>query len=129
MKNAAIGSLVLLAVCVAPGSVFAQGSGSTGPGFPGGAGAPLAVTRTINGIVAEIDPNLRLIAVTDEKGRRYEFRVTPETRFSADKNTELAGKKELDLVDFQPGWPVRFTFRPDDKSKVLADLRLRRVKP
>lgn len=128
MSNAVIGSMLALAVCLTPSVASAQGSGSTGAEFPGLSSVPLVVTRSVNGIVAQIEATLGLIAITDEKGRRHEFRVTRETRFSADKNTELAGKKEIDLLDFQPGWPVRFTFRPDDKNKVLADLKLRRVK-
>ncbi len=128
MSRAAITFVLLFGLCVTPSVARAQGSGAVG-GDPSGLSAiPFVVTRSVNGIVAEIEPKLRLIAIVDEKGRRHEFRVVADTRFFADKNTELAGKKELDLIDFQPGWPVRFTFRPDDKYKRLADLKLRRVK-
>ena len=128
MRCAVIVPMLLLIASLAPGVSVAQGSGSTGHGSSGLTSIPLIVTRSVNGIVAEIEPKLRLITITDEKGKRHEFRVTPETLFFADKNTELAGKTELDLLNFQPGWPVRFTFRPDDRFNRLSELKLRRVK-
>lgn len=127
MKSAVIGFLGLLVIGLTPAAARAQGSGSTE--LPGSFGSALVVTRTINGIVAAIEPKLRLIAMTDQKGKRHEFRIAPHTIFSADKKSTLAGKKELDLLDFEPGWPVRFTFTPDDKRQILLELRLRRVTP
>ena len=49
-----------------------------------------------------------------------------KTRFRADKDTPLGGKKELTLEDFEKGQTVKVTFWPENFN--VTEVRMRRPK-
>ena len=116
-----------------PATALAQGSGSTGPAVPNRVGnygdnpqPPFLVTGALEGKVAEIRSDQRLIIIEDKNGKRLQFRLDEKTKFRADKRTEYAGKKDLGLGDFELGQPVRVTYIAS--NNIATELRLRRVK-
>jgi hypothetical protein len=113
-------------------ALFSQGSGSTAPPPPGadagfaGSDRPFEVTRYVEGTLSSIDSEKRLIIVTDRKGKQAAFFLNDRTRWKADKKTELASKKKLELTDFRVGDPVRITYVASDDKAI--ELRLLFVK-
>lgn len=124
----------LLLVIALPVSAFAQGSGSVGhtraPIVRGTtdstAQRPFAVTRSLTGSVVEVKAADHLIVVEDNNGQRHEFRVGDDAKLKADKKTELAGKSNLSLGDFQTGQTVRITYLASGRT--ATEVRLRRAK-
>ena len=100
-------------VLALPALALAQGSRSSAPSVqpPGpGADTPVfAVTRTLMGKVASVDPAQNLIVVEDNKGKKYSIKIEKGTKLKADKKTEYGHKKNLSLADFEAGQPVRVT--------------------
>ena len=113
MNRILIGTLSL--VLALPVWALAQGSGSSAPNARRGVGADtgdtpaFAVTRTLTGKVASVDPALNTIVVEDGKGKKYAIKIEKGTKLKADKKTEYGHKKNLSLADFEAGQPVRVT--------------------
>lgn len=109
---------------------MAQGSGSTAPPPSGGGGAsldiPFQVTRILDGKVASVDAERRILIVEDKKGKKSEFRLNSRSRIKADKKTEFGAKKNVEIADFQVGDPVRVVYDPD--ASTVIELRLLYVK-
>ncbi len=125
MKNRIL-ALTLVVTTLLSGAAFSQGSGPSRPpsstsGIPRGESA-FAVTRTVKGTIAELNAEERRLVVEDNKGNRHSLKISDETRFKADKKTELAEKKDLALGDFQTGQLVRVLYRPADETAI--ELRL-----
>ncbi|MCI0624448.1 MAG: hypothetical protein L0387_22850 [Acidobacteria bacterium] len=124
MKLSKMGTLLL--TLVLPVAALAQGSGSTGGGYPRRSETPPAfdVTRDLTGTITELNAETGLLVVEDKQGKRVVLNVDGGTRFKADKKTELRDKKNLSLGDFQPGQTVKVTYQPED-GRVL-EVRLKR---
>ena len=124
MNRIKLGTLLL--VLALPAAAF--GNGHDPASIPSGAGVygTFAVTHSLKGKIAEINAEERLIAIEDKNGKRHAFMVGDNAAFKAGKKTELAGKQNLSLSDFQPGQPVKITYRAADNTVTV--LRLRRAK-
>ena len=121
--------IVLMIVFVCPALALAQGSGSE-PRQPQPIGAdsppPFEVTRSFVGKILDIHADAHTLVVEDKNGKKVQFSVDQHTEFKADKKTELAGRKNLKLDDFQKDQLVKVTVRSSD-SKVI-EVRLEREK-
>jgi len=116
-----------------PVFAFAQGSGSTAPttgprtiGGDMGEAPAFAVTRTLTGKIVGIEAAQNLLVVEDDGGKRHNFKLSKDTRFRADKNTELQGRKHLSLSNFDVGAAVKITYLASGDT--ATEVRLRRVK-
>jgi hypothetical protein len=126
--------VALLFFFAVPTLTWGQGSGSrtepsrpaTNPAETGIAPSPFEVSRSVTGKILEIHLDSHTLVVEDQDGKRGAFKLDGNTEFKADKKTELGGRKNLKLDDFETGQMVRVTFRASD-NKVL-EVRLRRVK-
>lgn len=121
--------IALLIVLVSPALTLAQGSGSQ-PRQPQPHGsdspAPFEVTRSFVGRILDIHTDSHTLVVEDKNGKKVQFSVDEHTEFKADKKSELAGRKNLKLDDFQKDQLVKVTVRTSD-SKVI-EVRLEREK-
>ena len=130
--NRLVISTLLLALAWS-GFAFAQGSGSTAPptvprtiGDEMGSAPAFAVTRTLTGKIVGIDAAKNLLVVEDDGGKRHDFKLSKDTRFRADKKTELQGRKHISLGDFEVGAAVKITYLASGDT--ATEVRLRRVK-
>ena len=112
-----------------PAATLAQGSGSQ-PRQPQPIGndtpAPFEVTRSFVGRILDIHTDSHTLVVEDKNGKKVQFSVDEHTVFKADKKTELAGRKNLKLDDWEKDQLVKVTIRSSD-SKVI-EVRLEREK-
>ena len=82
---------------------------------------------SLEGRVYEINAAANRIVVQQEKsGKLFNIPLSLKTKLRADKQTELAGRMNLNLGDFKPGQFVRVTYS-NPGPKVL-EVRLRRKK-
>lgn len=120
--------LVTAALAASP-ALFAQGSGSTAPAPPAGAGVPerpFQVTKTSTGVLTSIRDGI--VTLDDEKlrePRKLNVAVQDSIHVTADKRSELAGRKKLSLADLKAGMYVKITYLPETKSI----LEIRVLKP
>ncbi len=126
MKTNRILALTWMVTTLFTVAAFAQGSGPGRQPSPT-SGVPreepaFGVTRTVKGTIAELNPEERRLVVEDKKGKRHSLKVSDETRYKADKKTELAEKKDLALRDFQAGQLVRVLYRPEDETALEVRL-------
>lgn len=109
-------SHLVLALVMGMATVFAQGSGSAGPP-PGPQGGdlpdrPFEVTRTAAGAIGAIQPGLLILE--DEKAKEpRKLKLTAKVRITADKKSQLGGRKKLTLDDLSSGLYVKVTYRPE----------------
>ncbi|MCI0404352.1 MAG: hypothetical protein L0212_12680 [Acidobacteria bacterium] len=106
---------------------FAQGSGSA----PSGGAPPsrippseaaFSVTSSVKGTIASLELEERRLVVEDKKGQRVALKLNDNTRYKADKKTELADRKDLTARDFKPGQLVRVLY--DTKDEAALEVRL-----
>jgi len=83
-------------------------------------------TRSLSGEVREVNIGEGYIVVSDPKRGSTRFYVGHKTRYKADKDSPLGGKKKLTLEDFQQGQTVKVTFWPQNFS--VTEVRVRRPK-
>ncbi len=116
MNHIKIGILVLALTLPAP--ALAQGSGSTAPSTPGDHGTRSAfdVTRSLKCKIVGVQAHS--IVVEEPGGKRHEFTVESATKLKADKKTELAGKKKIELKDLKSGYNVKIKYRAADQKLV-----------
>jgi hypothetical protein len=124
MNHIKIGILVL--ALTLPALVLAQGSGSTAPSKPADHGTRSAfdVTRSLKCKIVEV--KVHTLVVEDPGGKRHEFTVERTTKLKADKKTELAGKKKIELKDLKSGYNVKIKYRAADQK--LVEVRVVRSK-
>lgn len=125
----------LLSFLVFPALALAQGSGSERPPtvqppttdsrLPTNS-TDFEVRRSFAGKISDIRLDSHLLVVEDKDGKRVGFKVDDQTEFKADKKTELAGRKNLKLDDFEKGQTVKVIFLSSDNK--VVEVRLRRVK-
>ena len=116
-------ALIGLTLLLAPSVALAQGSG-----VPRTNGSDFSVTRSVKGIIVDMSLEEGLVLVENKKGERFVAKVTKDTKFKADKKTELralAEAKELALEHFKVGHAVQMRFRAADGS--MRELKLRRT--
>ena len=70
-----------------------------------------------------VDTDYGTIAVEDKKGNKMQFIINKKTRLKADKLTELADKKKIELADFKDGQRVTVLFQLGDKIATEVKLR------
>lgn len=127
MKTNRILVVTLIVATLFTTAALAQGSGAGGRQPSPTSGVPreesaFTVTRTVKGTIADLNLEERRLVVEDKKGNRHSLKVSDETRYKADKKTELAEKKDLALRDFQTGQLVRVTYRSEDETAVEVRL-------
>jgi hypothetical protein len=83
-----------------------------------------AVTMTAIGTLAAIEDGVLMVEVS---GQRFQSKPDEGTKFTADKKTPLAGRKDLGLGDLSVGNPVKLTFVAETGK--LLEVRLRYEKP
>ena len=118
-------TMLLLAV---PHLVFAQGSGTPRIGASSRGDFPHNVTRSVKGIIMDINLEQGLVLVQDKDGERVVAKVDERTKFKADKKTELrelSEAKELMLEHFQVGQAVKMRY--EAKTNRLVELKLRKT--
>ncbi|MBI1941257.1 MAG: hypothetical protein HYS33_07095 [Acidobacteria bacterium] len=129
MKRMAIGTLMF--ILVLPIATLAQGSGSSAPpSSPRSVGewdkTSFAVTRTVKGKIVKVTDDKQFIVVEDKNGKRVAVRVGEKTKFKADKKTELAGRDDITLGDFELGQPVKVTYLAS--GSMATELKLLRAR-
>ncbi len=99
---------------------FAQGSGSTGGSVaPKGSIAStddFKVTRSLEGKIAEIKSDEKLVVIENKKGERYNLKFTDETKIASLKTGD--GGAALKWADLKAGQNVKAVFRPSDSHAV-----------
>ncbi|MDQ3742885.1 MAG: hypothetical protein M3444_00595 [Acidobacteriota bacterium] len=83
-------------------------------------------SRTLTGKVSEVSDGGKAIVVRLSDGTRSKYFISDRTRLRADRETALAGRKDLTLADYQPGQTVTLTLRNSDRQ--VLEVRLRRAK-
>lgn len=83
-------------------------------------------SRTLTGKVSEVSDGGKAIVVRLSDGTRSKYLISDRTRLRADRETALAGRKDLTLADYQPGQTVTLTLRNSDRQ--VLEVRLRRAK-
>jgi hypothetical protein len=78
----------------------------------------------VTGTILAIDNARRLVMIERADKSRLTFLVDPKVRTRADKDTELAGRKNLSLGDYRRGQVVSITYRAEDSTAL--EIRLRR---
>jgi hypothetical protein len=91
----------------------------------GSEGSPFK-TKTIAGELVEVKTDSNSISLKGKDGKILAFDLDPKTKLKADKNTELADKKTIELGDFQAGQSVEVTV--DLTSHRVSEVRLKRQK-
>jgi hypothetical protein len=112
-----------------------RNEGANAPMRPGGLGPGIGTalprsdeqwnTHSVTGKLVEVNVANHFVVVQLKNSPATEFLITEKTRKTADKKTELAGRKDLTLADYQPGYTVKITFRRGEDSKAL-EIRLKR---
>jgi hypothetical protein len=113
-------------VPIGSGGTPIRGGGSRPTHDTMSAGDTYVTTRTLMGEVREVNLEEGYIVVEDPKRGAAKFIVGRKTRFRADKDTPLGGKKTLTLEDFEKGQTVKVTFWPQDFN--VTEVRVRRPK-
>ncbi len=130
MKSIRLAALV--SFFIFPALALAQGSGSENRPLQtpqqqqgGGPTNDFQVLRTFTGKILEISLDSHLLVVENKDGKNVQFKLDDHTKFKADKKTELQGRKNLKLDDFEKGQTVNVVFSPSDNR--VVEVRLRRV--
>lgn len=80
-------------------------------------------SRSVTGKLLAVNAEKNSVAIESSKKGRMEFILDKKAKMKADKNTGLAGNKNISLSDYKPGDPVKIVYRVSD-NKVL-EVRLR----
>lgn len=83
-----------------------------------------AVPSHITGTVLGINNSRRLMMIERADKSHLTLNVDPNVRAKADKGTFLAGRKDLSLSDYRPGYVVRIIYRAEDNT--ATEIRLKR---
>ena len=130
---------VLLAVCCGlavaqsnsgppppPVSVTNGSSPTTPPSLMERMGRDPAFPTRVTGTVLAIDRTRGLMMIELADKSQLTFVVDSRVRARADKDTALAGRKDLALSDYKPGQLVKVSYRVEDNKAV--EIRLKRGK-
>lgn len=108
-----------------------QDEGRRAPARPGGqpmtASGPdrdsQPYSRSMTGKVLKVSTVENVIVIDAPKAGAVKFALNKDVRTRADKNTDLADRKDISLTDYKPGQLVKVTYRLSD-YKVL-EIRLK----
>ena len=78
----------------------------------------------ITGTILGVSDSRRLVMIERADKSHLTLNVDPDLRAKADKGTFLAGRKDLSLSDYKPGYVVSITYRADDNT--ATEIRLKR---
>ena len=111
----------------APASSSTAGSNIMAPtvGIDAYSNNPTFSTR-VTGTILAVDSERRLLMIERADKSRLTFVIDPKVRISADKDTALAGRKDLSLSDYKPGSLVRVNYYAHDKRAI--EIRLKKSK-
>jgi hypothetical protein len=111
----------------APASSSTAGSNIMAPtvGIDAYSNNPTFSTR-VTGTILAVDSERRLLMIERADKSRLTFVIDPKVRISADKDTALAGRKDLSLSDYKPGSLVRVNYYARDKRAI--EIRLKKSK-
>lgn len=76
----------------------------------------------MKGTIAALDLEDNRLVVEDKKGKRVNLTLSEDTRYTADKKTELAGRKDLAARDFKQGQLVRVRY--SSEKEIALEVRL-----
>lgn len=101
----------------ASGAAWAQGSGSVVPPSSGGGGiqSPFEVVKTLTVKYVSAGEDGKTIIVEAE-GKKFSMKLDKGYQIKANKGTEFAGKKHIELADLQPGITLKVTYRLTDMT-------------
>lgn len=77
----------------------------------------------ITGTILGVSDSRRLMMIERADKSHLTLNVDPNVRAKADKGTFLAGRKDLVLSDYKPGYVVNITYRTDDNT--ATEIRLK----
>ena len=132
--------LICAIVVAACGVAVAQKSGGGAPVVGVNTGGPVppngsnesmgrdpdVYSRSVTGRILKVDRARGLLMIEGAGKTQLTFSVDEKVRARADKDTPLAGRKDLSLTDYTPGQVVKVSYRVSD-NKAL-EVRLKRVK-
>jgi hypothetical protein len=126
---------VLVAVC---GAALGQGARLAPPPQPStervpirpvtermGNGDPVAPSN-VTGTILAVDNNRRLMMIERADKTKMTLNVDPKVKAKAEKETALAGRKDLSLSDYKKGQLVSIRYRAEDSTAV--EIKLKRPK-
>ncbi len=112
--------LVCVLFLAASGAAWAQGSGSVGPppgGGDGGLQTPFEVVKTVSVKYLSAGGDGNSIIVEAE-GKKLSMKLDKRYKIKANKGTEFAGKKRIELADLQAGILLKVTYRVSDMTAI-----------
>jgi len=124
--------MMLLAACsvVAAQGVSERNTGAAvtppNPLFERMGKDPAVYSRSVTGRIVTLDTNSRLLVIEGADKTQLTFIVVEKVRLRAEKDTSMAGRKDLALSDYTPGQVVRVSYRVSD-NKAL-EVRLKRAR-
>ncbi len=87
---------------------------------------PAQYSRSVTGTILAVDSNRGSLTIQTDSGAKLQFTVNSKVRARADKDTALAGRKDLSLRDYTPGQFVRVSYRLEDNTAL--EVRLKHAK-
>ncbi len=119
----AVGQKIAAPAAVTPPTT---GGPSIPPSLAERMGRDPAFPMRVTGTILAVDKTRGLLMIELADKSRPTFVVDSKFRARADKDTALAGRKDLSLSDYKPGQLVRVVYRAED-SRAL-EIRLKRSK-
>ena len=117
--------LLMCAATMAQGSrTWGGSSGTPDPLFEKMGKDPARYSESVTGTLLTTPAAGGTIAIQRADKSQLSFRIDNTARVRADKDTPLAGKKDLTINDYRPGDLVKVTYRLAD-NRVL-EIRLKR---
>lgn len=83
-----------------------------------------AFPSQVTGTVLGVSTSRRLVMIERVDKSRLTLNVDPKVRARADKGTALAGRRDLSLSDYKPGYVVSIAYRVQDNTAI--EIRLKR---
>ena len=72
------------------------------------------VARTMKRLIEKVDIEKNVVVIRSEDNNLYRFEITDKTRFKASRKSVLHGSKDISLADFEHGYPIRITYKPEN---------------
>jgi hypothetical protein len=82
-----------------------------------------AISSHITGTILGVSDSRRLVMIERADKSHLTLNVDPKVRAKADKGTFLAGRKDLSLSDYKPGYVVNITYRAEDNTATAIRLK------
>lgn len=85
---------------------------------------PAAYSKSVTGTIMAVDASRGIITIARADASQLTFALDPKARIKADKDTDLASKKDLSLSDYKRGQIVKVSYRLADNKAI--EIRLKR---